>query len=255
MLHSLLKKRTGEKMGGLREELRERLSCGKAGPSRASSDRRRPQAVPVVTKETTGIGSRDERAFPSPQKLTKNRFPLVAAAAFQSVMQAVAEIVAGGDDEQYGGSRREHEPRVSQQGIFGFAEHGPPFRRGGLDAEPKEGKRGERQNEGPRMQRCQHESFPCDLRQNMPPQDMRQTVPHDTGKAHGVCVRILSGDAAHHARVPGPFGQDAGQEDMFRRGAEQADQGEDQHFGRSSPPSGSRSQWTANSQMSSSPAQ
>ena len=33
---------------------------GKGNPSRASSDRRRPQAVPVATKEATGIDSRDE---------------------------------------------------------------------------------------------------------------------------------------------------------------------------------------------------
>ena len=38
----------------------------KAGPSRAGSDRRRPQAVPVATKEATGIDSRDEGG-PFPQ--------------------------------------------------------------------------------------------------------------------------------------------------------------------------------------------
>ncbi len=55
----------GRGWGAWGEELRERLSCGKAGPSRASSDRRRPQAVPVATKEATGIDSRDE-GFPFP---------------------------------------------------------------------------------------------------------------------------------------------------------------------------------------------
>ena len=39
---------------------------GKGNTSRASSDRRRPQAVPVATKEATGIDSRDE-GFPFPQ--------------------------------------------------------------------------------------------------------------------------------------------------------------------------------------------
>ena len=41
---------------------------GKGNPSRASSDRRRPQAVPVATKEATGIDSRDER-FPFPPNI------------------------------------------------------------------------------------------------------------------------------------------------------------------------------------------
>ena len=52
--------------GGLGEGLQERLSFGKAGPSRAGSDRRRPQVVPVATKEATGIDSRDEGG-PFPQ--------------------------------------------------------------------------------------------------------------------------------------------------------------------------------------------
>ena len=38
---------------------------GKGNTSRASSDRRRPQAVPVATKEATDIDSRDE-GFPFP---------------------------------------------------------------------------------------------------------------------------------------------------------------------------------------------
>ena len=38
---------------------------GKGKTSRASSDRRRPQAVPVATQEATGIDSRDE-GFPFP---------------------------------------------------------------------------------------------------------------------------------------------------------------------------------------------
>ena len=38
---------------------------GKGNTSRASSDRRRPQAVPVATQEATGIDSRDE-GFPLP---------------------------------------------------------------------------------------------------------------------------------------------------------------------------------------------
>ena len=38
---------------------------GKGNTSRAGSDRRRPQAVPVATKEATGIDSRDE-GFPFP---------------------------------------------------------------------------------------------------------------------------------------------------------------------------------------------
>ena len=50
-------KAPGEGMGGL---------GGKGKTSRASSDRRRPQAVPVATKEATGIDSRDE-GFPFPQ--------------------------------------------------------------------------------------------------------------------------------------------------------------------------------------------
>ena len=55
----------GKGWGAWGEGLRERLSFGKAGPSRAGSDRRRPQAVPVATKEATGIDSRDE-GFPFP---------------------------------------------------------------------------------------------------------------------------------------------------------------------------------------------
>ena len=71
-LIDLNKARWGRDGGSLRgEELRERLSCGKAGPSRASSDRRRPQAVPVATKEATGIDSRDE-GFPFPPQHIKN---------------------------------------------------------------------------------------------------------------------------------------------------------------------------------------
>ena len=74
-LIDLNKARWGRDGGSLRgEELRERLSslrCGKAGPSRASSDRRRPQDVPVATKEATGIDSRDE-GFPFPPQHIKN---------------------------------------------------------------------------------------------------------------------------------------------------------------------------------------
>ena len=62
LLHFLGKARWGRD-GGLGEGLQERLSFGKAGPFRAGSDRRRPQAVPVARQETTGIDSRDEGPF------------------------------------------------------------------------------------------------------------------------------------------------------------------------------------------------
>ena len=55
------------KNGGLGEELQERLSFGKAGPLALAATEWRPQAVPVATKEATGIDSRDE-GFPSPKK-------------------------------------------------------------------------------------------------------------------------------------------------------------------------------------------
>ena len=48
---------------------------GRKRPLRASRDRRRPQAVPVATKEATGIDSRDkgvsfppEKQFTTPKK-------------------------------------------------------------------------------------------------------------------------------------------------------------------------------------------
>ena len=52
-------------MGAWGEGLREGPSFGKAGSSRAGSDRMAAQAVPVATKEATGIDSRDE-GFPFP---------------------------------------------------------------------------------------------------------------------------------------------------------------------------------------------
>ncbi len=55
----------------LGEELRKRLSCGKAGPLCAGRDRRRPQAVPVATKEATGIDSRDKGVpFPPEERFS-----------------------------------------------------------------------------------------------------------------------------------------------------------------------------------------
>ena len=56
MLSISFEKARGGKDGGL---------GGKETPLRASSDRRRPQAVPVATQEATGIDSRDE-GFPFP---------------------------------------------------------------------------------------------------------------------------------------------------------------------------------------------
>ena len=63
------KKRAGERMGGLGGRITGTpFLSERAGPSRASSDRRRPQAVPVATKEATGIDSRDEGFSFPPEK-------------------------------------------------------------------------------------------------------------------------------------------------------------------------------------------
>ena len=65
LFHFPEKSALGKGWGAWGEGLQERLSSGKAGPSRASSDRMAAQAVPVATKEATGIDSRDE-GFPFP---------------------------------------------------------------------------------------------------------------------------------------------------------------------------------------------
>ena len=63
---SPLKKRAGEGMGAWGEGLQERLAFGKAGPSRAGSDRM-AAAGRARCDEGMGIGSRDE-GFPFPPK-------------------------------------------------------------------------------------------------------------------------------------------------------------------------------------------
>ena len=55
----------GKGWGAWGEGLQERLSFGKAGPLAPAATEWRPQAVPVATKEATGIDSRDE-GFPFP---------------------------------------------------------------------------------------------------------------------------------------------------------------------------------------------
>ncbi len=58
---SPLKKRVGGRIGG---------TGGRKRPLRASRDRRRPQAVPVATKEATGIDSRDKGvSFPPEEQI------------------------------------------------------------------------------------------------------------------------------------------------------------------------------------------
>ena len=79
----LLKKRAGEGMGGL---------GGKGNTSRASSDRRRPQAVPVATKEATGIDSRDE-GFPFPP----DNLPIVLTGPGQENKRHGAAVAVSGD--------------------------------------------------------------------------------------------------------------------------------------------------------------
>ena len=112
------------------------------------------------------------------------------------------EIGAHGDGED-GEAREGGNPPVLEGG-HPVADHGAPFGRRGLHAQPQEGQTGEHQNGVTQVQRGHDHQRPDAVGQNLPEQDPHPGRPHQPAGRHIVVLLDRNDDAAGQPGVVRP---------------------------------------------------